>query len=143
MTITHNISDIIKNAKGWSQEALICKLNPVISGWTLYHRCVSASETFRNLNAVMWGMLWHWAKRRHPNKGNRWIAKRYWHSVQNSNWTFTTFRYTLRRFTDTKIKYHKLIQMERNPFLDSDYFSERLSDHRTKQTSIYSFFSVP
>jgi len=138
-TIIRSISDIIRKAKSWTQGSLINKLNPVILGWTSYHKCGAASETFSKLDAVMWGMLWHWAKRRHPDKGNRWIARRYWHSVNNSNWTFTTFRYTLKRFSDTKIRYHKLLQMERNPYLDNSYFSDRLSDKRTRQSSIYSF----
>lgn len=143
VTIIRSIGDIILNAKGWTQEALIRKLNPVITGWTMYHRCGSASQTFRNLDALTWGMLWHWAKRRHPGKGNHWVARKYWHSVHNSNWTFTTFTYTFRRFTDTKIRYHKLLQMTRNPYLDSEYFSDRFSDYKTRQTSIYSVFTVP
>lgn len=138
-TIVRSISDIIGNAKSWTQESLIDKLNPVITGWTSYHRCSVASKIFSNLNAVMWGMLWHWAKRRHPDKGKQWIARRYWHSVHNSNWTFTAFTCTIRRFTDMKIRYHKQLQLNRNPYLDAYYFSERLSNYRTKQTSIYSF----
>ena len=140
-SITQSISDSIRKAKAWTQDALIKQLNPLITGWAAYHRCGVASKIFSKLDAVLWGMLWHWAKRRHQNKGNKWIARKYWHSVHNSNWTFTTFTYTLKRFSDTKIKYHKLLQMERNPYFDASYFSERFSDHRTRQTSIYSFFN--
>jgi hypothetical protein len=34
-------------------------------------------------------MLWHWAKRRHPEKSNEWIADKYWHSEGNRNWVFS------------------------------------------------------
>ena len=139
-TITRTISDIIRGAKSMSQDALIEKLNPIIRGWSLYHRNVVSAETFSSLDNTMWELLWHWAKRRHPNKGHRWTAQRYWHSVDNSNWVFTTFKSTIRLFTDTKIRRHVLVQLERNPFLDADYFSKRQDDNMTKQVTVYSFF---
>lgn len=139
-TITRTISDIIRYAKSVSQEVLIEKLNPVIRGWSLYHRNVVSAATFSRLDNIVWGLLWHWAKRRHPNKGHRWTAQKYWHSVDNSNWVFTTFTSTLRLFADTKIRRHVMVQLERNPFFDADYFGNRLCDIITKQTTVYSFF---
>jgi RNA-directed DNA polymerase len=139
--VTQSISTIIKKAKGWSQESLIAKLNPVIRGWTLYHRNAVSSETFSRMNFIVWGMLWHWAKRRHPNKVNQWIARKYWHSVDNSKWTFTTFTSTLHHFTDTKIRRHVLIQLDKNPYLDDEYFARRISGNKTRQSTINSFFN--
>ncbi len=139
-TITRTISDIIRCAKSASQEVLIEKLNPVIRGWSLYHRNVVSADTFSRLDHIVWGLLWQWAKRRHPNKGHRWTAQRYWHSVDNSNWVFTTFTSTLRLFADTKIRRHVMVQLERNPFFDADYFGNRLCDIITKQTTVYSFY---
>ncbi len=139
-TITRTISDIIRCAKSVSQEVLIEKLNPVIRGWSLYHRNVVSADIFSRLDHTVWELLWQWAKRRHPNKGHRWTVQRYWHSVDNSNWTFTTFTSTLRLFSDTKIRRHVMVQMERNPFFDADYFSNRQCDVIIKQTTVYSFF---
>lgn len=140
-TVTQSISTIIKNAKGWSQDTLIAKLNPVITGWTMYHRTAVSSEIFSRMNYIIWGMLWHWSKRRHPNKGNRWIAGKYWHSVNNSEWVFTTFTSTLRLFTDTKIRRHVLIQLNKNPYVDDEYFAQRISGDKTRQTMICTFFN--
>jgi RNA-directed DNA polymerase len=139
-TITRTISDIIRNAKSVNQQILIEKLNPVIRGWSFYHRSVVSSETFSRLDSIVWDLLWQWAKRRHPDKGLRWIARRYWHSVDNSNWVFTSFTATLRRFSDTKIRRHVIVQLERDPFVDTEYFCNRLRDNTTKQTTVYSFF---
>jgi len=139
-TITRTISDIISHSKSASQKVLIDKLNPVIQGWSLYHRNVVSAKTFSSLDYTMWKLLWQWAKRRHPDKGHYWITQRYWHSIDNSNWTFTTFVSTLRQFSDTKIRRHVLVQLKRNPFLDREYFSERHCDNVTKQTTVYSFF---
>jgi RNA-directed DNA polymerase len=142
-TITRKISDIISRSKSASQKVLIDKLNPVIRGWSLYHRNVVSAKTFSSLDYKVWELLWQWAKRRHPDKGYRWIAQRYWHSVDNSNWTFTTFANTLKRFSDTQIRRHIPVQLGRNPFLDAEYFCKRQRDHITRQTTVYSFFIVP
>ena len=139
-TITRKISDIINRSKSANQKVLIDKLNPVIRGWSLYHCNVVSAKTFSSLDHKVWELLWQWAKRRHPDKGLRWIAQRYWHSVNNSNWTFTTFASTLKRFSDTKIRRHKQVQLGRNPFLDAEYFCKRQCDHITRQTTVYSFF---
>ncbi len=139
-TITRQLSDIISHAKGASQDILIEKLNPVIRGWSLYHRNVVSAEIFSKLDSIVWNLLWSWAKRRHPDKGHRWIVKRYWQSIDNSNWVFTTFSSTLRLFSDTKIRRHVLVQLERNPFLDIAYFSKRQCGTIIKQTTVYSFF---
>ena len=139
-TITRTISDIISHSKSASQKVLIDKLNPVIRGWSLYHRNVVSAKTFSSLDYAVWELLWQWAKRRHPDKGHRWIVRRYWHSVDNSNWTFTNFVSTLIRFSDTKIRRHILVQLKRNPFLDQEYFSARHGDYVTRQTTVYSFF---
>jgi RNA-directed DNA polymerase len=139
-TITRTIGDIIRGAKSVSQIDLIEKLNPIIRGWALYHRSVVASRTFSRLDSIVWDLLWSWAKRRHPDKGHQWIARKYWHSIDNSNWVFTTFSSTLKRFSDTKIRRHVLVQLVRNPYLDAEYFSNRQCDILTRQTTVYSFY---
>ena len=60
--VTKKISDVIKRAKAWKQENLINALNPIIVGWSNYHRSVVSTEVFSNLDSVIWDMLWRWAK---------------------------------------------------------------------------------
>ena len=33
--------------------------------------------------------LWRWAKRRHPNKGVRWVKARYFHTIDDRNWVLS------------------------------------------------------
>ena len=139
-SITSKISNIIHNAKSVSQEDLIEKLNPLIQGWSMYHKNFVSAETFKRLDSVVWDLLWQWAKRRHSDKGHRWVARKYWHSIENSNWTFTSFRSTLKNFSSIKIKRHEMVQLKRNPFLDAVYFHCRNCGNMTKQTRFYSFF---
>jgi len=123
--VTRKISDVIKRAKAWKQENLINALNPIIVGWSNYHRSAISKEVFSNLDHRMWNMLWRWAKRRHPNKPNTWIAKKYWHGEGTRNWVFSTKKNRLKLFSDTKIVRHTDLKLDKNPYLDIEYFKPR------------------
>jgi RNA-directed DNA polymerase len=125
--ITENISDTIKRGKSWKQEDLIKTLNPKITGWANYHRSVVSSEIFHTLDSRIWGMLWHWAKRRHPEKSKRWIADKYWHSIGRRKWVFSEGTKQLNLLSDTKIVRHVKLKIDMNPHLDKDYFDSRNS----------------
>jgi len=71
-----------------SQEALIRSLNPVIVGWARYYACVGSASIFQCLDNRLYGMLRAWAAYRHPNKGKRWIAHRYWNLTTGHGWSF-------------------------------------------------------
>jgi RNA-directed DNA polymerase len=68
---------------------LILKLNPVIRGWANYHRHVVSKQVFGTVDNAIFTTLWHWAKRRHPNKGKRWIKAKYFKTIGHRNWVFT------------------------------------------------------
>jgi RNA-directed DNA polymerase len=82
-------------------------------------------------------MLWHWAKRRHPNKSKQWNVDKYWHSVGNRNWVFSDGTKQLNLLSDTKIVRHTKLKLDMNPHLDKDYFvSRKLKLGVKKLTSI-------
>jgi RNA-directed DNA polymerase len=120
--VTEKISDIIKRGKAWKQEDLINVLNPVITGWGNYHQPVVSSKIFQKLDSRIWNMLWHWAKRRHPEKSNKWTADRYWHSEGNRNWVFSEGDKKLKLLSDIKIVRHMRLKLDMNPYLDKEYF---------------------
>jgi RNA-directed DNA polymerase len=144
--ITDKIREIIHRSAAWTQEQLIKALNPVITGWANYHRHIVAKKTFWKLDSIIWNMLWRWAKRRHPRKGHKWIARRYWHTEGTRNWVFKTQTSKLVLFADTKIRRHVMVKLDKNPYLDRDYFLERLDKVRKytpwNQTRL-SFFAYP
>ncbi len=123
--VTEKISDTINKGKAWTQEALIDALNPIITGWSNYHQSVVSSEIFSKLDARIWNMLWHWAKRRHPDKPKPWIADKYWHPYGNRNWVFYEGTKQLNFLSDTKIVRHSILKLDMNPHLDEDYFVSR------------------
>jgi len=85
-----------------------------------------AKGTFKKLDNIIWGMLWKWAKRRHSKKGRKWIAKRYWHTEGTINWVFKDKTTKLVLFAETPIRRHFMVKLDKNPYLDREYFLERL-----------------
>ena len=61
-------------------------------GWAMYHRHICAKETFGDVDSAIFKVLWWWCKRRHPEKGKAWVARKYFtHAFQGrlggNNWT--------------------------------------------------------
>ncbi len=123
--VTEKISDTIDKGKTWKQEELINALNPIITGWSNYHQSVVSSKIFRKIDSRIWNMLWHWAKRRHPDKSKHWIANKYWHSDGRRKWVFSVGNKQLKLLSDTKIVRHTKLKLDMNPHLDKDYFTLR------------------
>jgi len=123
--ISQRVSDIIKGGKAWKQENLIDALNPIITGWANYHQSVVSKVIFGKIDKKIWNMLWRWAKRRHPDKSKNWIADKYWHCEGTRKWVFSTDGKKLKYFSDTKIVRHTNLRLDRNPYLDKEYFDTR------------------
>lgn len=60
-----------------SLDILIHRLNPVLRGWTNYHRHGAASKTFAYLGAYMWRRIWLWLRTKHPKATVRDLQRRY------------------------------------------------------------------
>jgi RNA-directed DNA polymerase len=133
LKVTQKISDIVRKASAWTHEQLINALNPIITGWTNYHRHVASKATFQRMDAVMWNLLWKWAKHRHPQKGHQWIVSRYWHTEGTRNWVFKSDSRKLGLFSDTRIKRHPQVKLEMNPYLDREYFLNRIDSLKQRQ----------
>ncbi|ARM31934.1 group II intron reverse transcriptase/maturase [Prosthecochloris sp. HL-130-GSB] len=116
------VKEIIKANKATKQVLLIGYLNPVLRGWANYHRYAVAKRTFANNDSRIWFMLWQWAKRRHPNKGARWVKAKYFTTQRHRNWVFAAMvdprkkqRLTLFLEGSTPIKRYNKIRMGANP----------------------------
>jgi len=131
--ITKSISNVIKKVKALPQSSLIKKLNPIITGWSEYHRSAVAKDTFNKLDFRLWNMLWTWAKRRHPDKSHQWIVNRYWHKVGSKSWVFAADEIKLKSFVDTKIVRHPCIKLDKNPYVDKEYFKWRINYLRKRK----------
>jgi len=127
------IKDVLRKMKAAPQEEVIKKLNPIIRGWSNYFRGATSSKTFNKLDHILWQKLWAWAKRRHNNKGKKWIAKKYFlHAIGNKKWNFATTKkgevdLVLNHYSDTKIQRHSKV-IRGKSFYDGDelYWARRL-----------------
>jgi len=87
--IKEQVKRLSQRHRGATPKVLIEKLNPVLRGWANYHRHIICAETFGQLDSYVWGRLYRWCRRRHPDKTGRWIAERYFLQGQSSEWRFT------------------------------------------------------
>lgn len=132
------VREEIEQMRSYTQENVIRRLNPMISGWANYHRHIVSTEVFKRVDHQIYNALWRWAKRRHPNKGKYWISARYFHMVGDINRSFScsvkdedgkiSF-FVLARTQNLRIRRHTVINPAANPFdpLFDAYFEERLS----------------
>jgi len=130
-SIFTSISECVTNHKAVSQKELIRMITPKIRGWANFYRHSAAKQTFSTLDNKVFKLLWKWAKRRHPNKGNHWIKANYFKTKGNRLWVFSTTdkkqTCELPLFDATKIIRHTKIKSLSNPY-DKEwegYFRER------------------
>jgi len=130
--LVKTLSQVVKNGKSTSQSQVIKRLNQILIGWTNYHQPVCAKVTFGKIDTILWGMLYHWAKRRHRNKSKQWIVQKYWHTVGTRKWVFKEGNTTLINASDTPIVRHISLKLDINPILNETYFTHR----KVKQQNI-------
>lgn len=111
------------------QTEVIYQLNLMIRGWANYHRSQMSSRTFAKCDHWIWESLWRWAKRRHPNKGDRWIKKRYFKIINGREWRFVEGNNMLLTLSGFTKQIHIKIRSDANPYdpNDEDYFAKRLA----------------
>jgi RNA-directed DNA polymerase len=87
-----NIREVVKENKATSAGNLVRLLHPKILGWAMYHRHICAKDTFAEVDHAIFETLWQGCVRRHPNKGKRWIARKYFTTVAGegggNHWVF-------------------------------------------------------
>ncbi|MEO1374582.1 MAG: group II intron reverse transcriptase/maturase [Cyanobacteria bacterium J06635_10] len=129
------ISTVINNHKAVSQEALIINLNPIIRGWSNYYSTVVSKESYSHLDSLVYLKLRAWAHRRHSRKSRKWKANKYWRTIGNDNWTFSTPQGNKRsvrllKHAETPIVRHAKVKGEASPYNgDFVYWSSRMGTH--------------
>jgi RNA-directed DNA polymerase len=81
------LKEVISRLKGTSQTILIAQLNPIIRGWCNYYSSSCAKSIFSKMDHLTFKKLLRWTKRRHTNKGAKWIVGKYWR-LEQGRWDF-------------------------------------------------------
>jgi RNA-directed DNA polymerase len=114
------LADETRRLRGANAGAVIATLNPVIRGWTAYHRGMVSSQVFGSLGHYTWQLTYKWARRAHPKKGARWVTSRYYGKFcpsRNDKWVFgnrDTGAYLLRH-SWTSIRRHVMVKSWASP----------------------------
>jgi len=138
-SVSEKFRTVFAKSRGGSAEILIQRLNPIIRGWTNYHRHIVSSKVFSRLDYILYNSLWQWLKKRHSEKSCGWIKNKYF-SLSERNWFAVhqkkdkTKIVELVKFGDTHIKRHIKIKSDANPFNSEydEYFNgKRMNKQRT------------
>jgi RNA-directed DNA polymerase len=118
--IRRRLSQEVKALRGANADAVIARLNPVITGWAAYYRIGVSKRAFGALDAHLWRLAWKWAKFSHPNKPKRWIITRYFgmfNPARQDKWVFGSREtgFYLRKFAWTKIVRHRMVAGRASP----------------------------
>jgi RNA-directed DNA polymerase len=118
--IRKRLSAEAKALRGANADAVIARLNPIITGWAAYYRIGVSSRAFGKLDAHMWRLAWKWARHAHPNKSRYWVTARYFgmfNPSRTDKWVFGSREtgHYLRRFSWTKIVRHTLVAGRASP----------------------------
>src|SRR5258706_7512572 len=88
-TFLTKIRETIDNSGSLTAGEMIQRLNQQIKGWTMYHRYAASKRTFNYVDHRIFQMVWHWCRRRHPNKSRKWIKEKYFQRDGHRHWVFT------------------------------------------------------
>lgn len=119
------VKEVISTHKTVTQGDLIRLLNPILKGWALYHQPVVAKKAYCRMDNLIFSALWHWAKRRHPNKSLDWVRRNYFQTHEGRSWVFattalkadgTTTLAPMYLLASTPIERHRKVSGEFNPF---------------------------
>ena len=128
--------EITRTYQGKSLWMMINALNLVIRGWAQYHRHVLSGDAYRRADNIIFRQIWNSLRKRHRNRGKRWLRKHYFRRTPACAWTLqatcperkgnartTTLVYAC----DTVRIPHIKIQSQANPFdrVWRDYFTSR------------------
>jgi RNA-directed DNA polymerase len=130
--IRRRLSEEVKALRGANADALIAKLNPIITGWAAYYRIGVSKRAFAALDAHLWRLVHKWARFSHPNKSARWATAQYFgmfNPARRDQWVFgsRTSGFYLRKFAWTPIIRHRMVAATASPDDPSltDYWDRR------------------
>ena len=118
--IQRRLSAEARALRGSNADAVIAKLNPIITGWAAYYRIGVSKRIFAALDAHGWKLVYKWARLTHPNKPTRWVTARYFgafNASRRDRWVFGSRNsgYYLRKFVWTPIVRHRMVEGGASP----------------------------
>jgi len=120
--LKNSIRDEFAKAKGTNAQALIGRINPIITGTANYWKPSVAKAIFADIDYYTWQKVKRWIKRSHPTKSWKWRIATYFKAdmagQSRDRWIFTAPKSNnqLKKMAWTEIKRHILIAYDNSPF---------------------------
>lgn len=127
--LKNRISDITKTYKGNSQ-GLIYKLNPILRGWSNYHRTVVSKKAFVDIGQHLWKVTQKWVRAKHRRRSKSWLKEKYQKEIGDRKWVFQgenkESKILLFNIANVPIRRHVMVK-NLNPYeaINQEYFIKR------------------
>lgn len=100
-----DIKKFLKSAKFMPIDKVIIKLNKKITNWQSYYSYTpNLYKTWSEMNYYLFWQVWRWCKKKHKNKGTKWLYKRYWFCNEKNKWVFHANMQYLKKYNLKPIK---------------------------------------
>jgi len=121
--LKRKMSEELRQLHGSNVDAVIGKLNPMITGAANYWKPMNAKKTFSEIDNHIWNITYRFLKRLHPNKGwRKWTSKRYYKpdrtGQSKDKWILTSpvTGNQLKKMSWTEIRRHELVAYKNSPY---------------------------
>jgi RNA-directed DNA polymerase len=123
-------------------ETLIRKLNPILIGWANYYRHVVSKEIFSEMDTYTFECVYNWIRDKHPTRGEKWKANRYFKTINKERWYFYENNMTLSKISRIPIKRFVKIRSDMRLYdmNDSEYWNKR--EFTNSKDSIYNSYEL-
>lgn len=85
--IIEDIRMYLRKAGAKSFEEVLKTINTKLRGWGQYYVSSTSSKAFSRVDYEVWKAIWNFLKRRHKNKGKKWIVKKYFTTYKKYKWS--------------------------------------------------------
>ena len=94
------IKKFLKSSRFLPMDKVIIELNKKIINWQQYYAYTpELYKVWSEMNYYLFWRVWRWCKKRHKNKGSKWIYNRYWKIKENKKWIFHTNNQYLKSYS--------------------------------------------
>jgi RNA-directed DNA polymerase len=110
------LKEVILTLRSTPQKVLIAQLSSIIRGRCNYFSKSCSKKTFSKMDHLMFKKLLRWARKRHPNKGLKWVVRKYWR-LERGTWDFALREgIRLKRHDEVAVRRHIKVRSTKSPF---------------------------
>ena len=99
------IKKLLKSARFLPIDKVIVRLNKKIIKWQSYYSYTPyLYKVWSEMNNYLFRQVWRWCRKRHKNKGTKWLYNRYWYYNKRNKWVFHTNMHYLKKYNLKRMK---------------------------------------